>query len=170
MKNQKIFFVILAIIIITGIFGYYIFVYKPSSASEAPLPSVNDNQVENQTSSEEVPDLIVKINDYPETSSQKPENDFELIEQLKEKVQKGELLWFKNPVEVAKKYGGKFGISSNAQYELREEGSEIGEYSGLFHSTVIATDESKSYKIDMISEPDGDQPSIWAINAVTEID
>ncbi len=76
------------------------------------------------------------------------------------------LQWFKDPVEVSKKYGGRFGITSNSQYSL-EQAAMFGGDSGLVHSAVLATNATKSYRIYLVAEPT--QPYIWEINAVTDI-
>ena len=114
----------------------------------------------------EIPDIIKNITTDVETGSQSVENDFQIVEQVRKDVQNGKLLLFKNPVEVSKKYGNRFGIGIGAQYVL-EQGAIMGGESGLWHSVVLATYNSKSYRIALIAEPS--QPLVWVINAVTDV-
>ncbi|MDO8585124.1 MAG: Ser-Thr-rich GPI-anchored membrane family protein [bacterium] len=114
----------------------------------------------------EIPNIIKNITVDAETGSQKPENNSQVIDQVRKDVQNGKLLWFKDPVEVSKKYGIRFGIGAGAQYVLGQKAITGGD-SGLGHSTVLATYNSKSYRIALITELS--QPSIWVINAVTDV-
>lgn len=114
----------------------------------------------------EIPSIIKNITTDAETGSQKPEIDFQIVGQIRKDVQNGKLLWFKDPVEVSKKYGNRFGIGVGGQYIL-EHGATMGGESGLWSSVVLATSDSKSYRIAMIAEPN--EPLIWVFNAVTDI-
>ncbi len=182
MKNlQKGFIVpVLLVIIALLVVGGGVYVYK-NKKTEVPVivdntqtPPITNQQ--NPTNNKpvnvtppvanEIPNIIKNITTDTQTGSQKPENNSLVIDQVRKDVQNGKLLWFKDPVEVSKKYGIRFGIGAGAQYVL-EQKATMGEESGLWHSTVLATYNSKSYRIYLIAEPS--QPLIWVINAVSDI-
>lgn len=182
MKNsQKGFIVpVLLVIIALLVVGGGVYVYK-NKKSEVPVV-VDNTQIppvinqQNPTNNKpvnvtppvvnEIPNIIKNITTDAQTGSQKPENNSQVIDQVRKDVGNGKLLWFKDPVEVSKKYGIRFGIGAGAQYVL-EQKATMGEESGLWHSSVLATYNSKSYRIYLIAEPS--QPLIWVINAVSDI-
>lgn len=125
-----------------------------------------------KNNNKKIPQLYTEIKIVDEeTLAKKPSYNHEVIKDIKEKVKQGKYVWLKDPYEVSKKYGNQFGFGPNAQYTLKRKGSEIGEYSGLFHSTVSVEDGNVNYSIALISEPDENkQPTIWLINAVTNLD
>lgn len=196
MKNSQKGFIVPALLVIIAllVIGGGVYVYK-NKKTETPVVDTkthqsNQNQQTNTQTSpvtnqqsptnekpinvatatvNEIPNIIKNITTDAETGSQKPENNSRVVEQVRKDVQNGKLLWFKDPVEVSKKYGNRFGIGSGAEYVL-EQGATRGEESGLWHSTVSATDNSKSYRISLIApiaEPS--QPLIWVINTITDI-
>jgi hypothetical protein len=170
--------VLLAVIAIL-IVGGSVYIYK-NKTSETPVMidntqtppittqqnSTNNNPVSVTPTTSEIPNIIKNITTDSETGDQKPEIDFKVADQVRKDVQNGKLLWFKDPVEVSKKYGFRFGISNNSQYSL-EQAAKAGEDSGLIHSTVLATNSTKSYRIYLISEQS--QPYVWLVNAVSNI-
>lgn len=113
-----------------------------------------------------LPNLIKNVTVNIENGDQRPENDPKVLSQIKNDIQNGKLSWFIDPVEVSKKYGSRFSIASNSQYSL-EQAAMFGGDSGVMHSTVLATNATKSYRIYLIAEPT--QPYIWVINTVTDI-
>lgn len=158
--------VIIALLVVGG--GVYIYKNnKPETVvdtgtqqtnTQTPPVTTQQNPTNNKpvntvpTTVTEIPNIIKNITTDAQTGSQKPENNSLVIDQVRKDVQNGKLLWFKDPVEVSKKYGNRFGIGASAQYVL-EQKATMGEYSGLWHSTVLATYNSKSYRIYLIAEP-----------------
>ncbi|MFT5179775.1 MAG: hypothetical protein ACI9GH_000312 [Candidatus Paceibacteria bacterium] len=115
----------------------------------------------------ELPNIIKNISENLEAGWQKPENDSLVVDQVRKEVLNGNLLWFKNPVEVSKQYGASFGIESDAEYII-EETASLGDHSGLWHSVVLATSSSNSYRIYLIANPV--EPLIWIINTVSDVE
>ncbi|MSR78548.1 MAG: hypothetical protein EXS59_00155 [Candidatus Taylorbacteria bacterium] len=141
------------------------------SPSDSKLVSTFDNILSTlkfmkSDPTSEIPNIIKNITTNPETGDQKPEHNSLVIDQVKKDVQGGKLVWFKDPVEVSKKYGVRFGIASNSIYSL-ETAAYFGGDSGLMYSTVLATSATKSYRIYLISEQN--QHYVWLVNAVTDI-
>ena len=116
---------------------------------------------------DEVPNIIKNITRYPGSRSQSSENDQQVLGQVTKDVQGGKFQWFKDPVEVAKRYGNFFGIDANARYVL-EAKPQMGGDSGLWHASVSAASNSKKYSIALIAI--NGEPRIWTINAVTEVE
>ena len=158
MKNSQKGFVVLLLsaIIVLLVIGGGVYVYKNKKTEDTTSSAITS----------EIPDTIRNITTDAETGSQKPEHDSFVVEQVKKDVQVGKLLWFSDPVEVSKKYGNRFGITNNFLYSLKTA-AYFGEDSGLMHSTVVATDVTKSYEIRLISE--SSRPYVWLINAVSDI-
>lgn len=159
MKDKNKSFILLAIFAIIALLVIGVGVYVSQNVTKNSLsnPSVVVD---------EVPNIIGKITTNLETGDQKPEINLEIVDQVRKDVHNGKLSWFKDPIEVSKKYSNHFGISSDSKYSL-EQAATAGEYSGLMHSIVSVTDSAKSYKIYLISEQS--QPYVWIINAVIDI-
>lgn len=179
-KNKGFIVPVLLGIIALLVIGGGIYIYKNEKV-EAPIVPVDiETQTTTQTqqsttkkpsdslpvSTNEIPNIIGKIRTNPETGDQKPEINSQILDQVRKDVQNGKLSWFKDPVEVTKKYGNRFGIESGSQYFL-EQPAFAGEDSGLMHSTVLVASSNKSYRIHLISEQN--QPYVWSINAVSNL-
>ncbi len=102
---------------------------------------------------EEVPHIIRNIELITAYSSD-VQYERMALEKLSLLIRKGQYSWFKDPIEVCKRYANKFGISENATFALQE------------NNCVIAKDGDNSLKFE--GEQD-DQLSLWRITTFTNL-